>query len=232
MSTLRSVVFLAAVTILVAPTPSTADTLFFRVTGGELLVDFGLQPFQLAESAEGEAFPVFDSVFVFFDSVFATLVSGPLVDLDVDAVNGLTTYQYGAGTLTLDISAHRDDGPTAAGTAVFATQPFAFTVCEGCDTLFGGSNADDFEIQLGLGLFDPALAALLRIQEQTLGGSIDFGLEDITGDPSSSVRLAADHRGFADLEIDVVDVPEPAALLLMLTGGSAWLVRRRRTPRG
>src|SRR5688572_12991908 len=190
MSILRSVVFVAAVTILVAPAPSTADTLFFRVTGGELLVEFGLQPFQLAESAEGEAFPVFDSVFVFFDSVFATLVSGPLVDLDVDAVNGLTTYQYGAGTLTLDISAHRDDGLTAAGTALFPTRPFSFTVCEGCDTLFGGGKADDFEIALDPGVFDPALAALLGIHEETLGGTIDFGLEDISGDPASERRVA------------------------------------------
>jgi hypothetical protein len=142
-------------------------------------------------------------------------------------VNGLTTYQYGAGTLTLEISGHRDDGFTAAGTAVFLTQPFAFTVCEGCDTLFGGGNAADFEIELGAGQFDPALAALLRIRQLAFGGSIDFGLEDIDGDPSSNLRVGFDHRGFANLEIDAVAIPEPAALLLFLTGGAAAIFGRR-----
>jgi hypothetical protein len=218
----------AAVTIIAAPTPSSADTLLFRVTGGELRVDFGLQPFQVSSEAEGDAVLVYGSVFAFFDSAFATLVSGPLVNLDVDAVNGLTTYHYGAGTLTLQISGHRDDGFTAAGTAVFVTQPFAFTVCEGCDSHFGGGNAADFEIQLGAGQFDPDLAGLLRIRPLAFGGSIDFGLEDIDGDPSSNLRAGFDHRGFANLEIDAVAIPEPAALLLTLTGSGAWLARRRR----
>jgi len=222
-----AVAAVAAVTIVAAPTPSTADTLFFRVTDGELRVEFGLQPFQLSSEADGDAVLVYGSVFAFFDSAFATLASGPLVGLDVDAVNGLTTYQYGAGTLTLQISGHRDDGFTAAGTAMFVTQPFTFTVCEGCDAMSGGGNAADFEIELGAGQFDPALAALLRIRRLAFGGSIDFGLEDIDGDPSSNVRVGFDHRGFANLEIDAVAIPEPAALLLFLTGGAAAIFGRR-----
>jgi hypothetical protein len=228
MTVLRYLAFVALF-VVATPSMSAGDTLSFKVSGaGELLVTFGLDPFELAENAEGEAVLVFDPfIYAFFDSVVVTLVSGPLVDLDVDAVNGLTTYQYGAGTLTLDISAHRDDGLTAAGTALFPTRPFSFTVCEGCDTLFGGGKADDFEIALDPGVFDPALAALLGIHEETLGGTIDFGLEDISGDPASERRVAADHRGLSNLRIETREVPEPAALLLAIAGAGALLARRR-----
>lgn len=126
----------------------------FRVGGPELGAEFGLEPFQVSDHADGEAFEVAPSLFVFFGSVQVTLISGPLVDLDVDAVTGSTHYTYGAGTVTLDISASRDDGATATGQAVLPTLPFSFTVCEGCDSLFGGGLANDFEIAFGLGLID------------------------------------------------------------------------------
>jgi hypothetical protein len=218
-----------AVTLLFAPTHSSAGplipgTLFFQVGDG---VAFGLEPFQFSNDAEGADYQVADSIFVFFDSVQVTLISGPLLDLDVDAVNGLTTYSYGAGTLTLDISASRDGGATAAGQAILPTLPFSFTVCEGCDSLSGGGRADDFEIQLGHGLIDPDLAALLRIAPEIGFGRIDFGLEDIDGDPGSTLRTGFDHRGAFPLQIDVVEVPEPASAWLVLTAGAAWLARRR-----
>jgi hypothetical protein len=217
-----------AVTLLFAPTQSIGGTLFFTVSGpGEVGVQFGLEPFQLSEEADGDAFQVIDSIFVFFDSVHVTLISGPLLDLDVDAVNGLTTYSYGPGTLTLDISASRDGGATAAGQAILPTLPFSLTVCEGCDSLFGGGLADDFEIELGHGLIDSQLAALLHIDSDIGGGHIDFGLEDIDGDPASNLRTGFDHRGFAPLQIDVVEVPEPVSAWLALTAGAAWMVRRR-----
>ena len=216
-----------AVIVGIASTPATAGTLFFQVTGGnEVAVDFGTVSFALSENADGDLFEVAPSFFAFFDSVFVTLVS-PFVDQDVDAVNGLTTYSYGAGTVTLDIAAHRDDGESATGQAILPTLPFSFTVCEGCDSVSGNGSANDFEIRFGNGLVDPQLAALLRIRPQLGPGVIDFGLEDIDGGPNSDIRTGFDHRGAFPMQIEVVEAPEPASAWLMLTAGGALFLRRR-----
>jgi hypothetical protein len=90
-----------------------------------------------------------------------------------------------------------------------------------------GGLANGFEIEVGQGLIDPQLAALLHIDPNIGGGHIDFGLEAIDGDPSSSLRAGFDHRGLALLQIDVVGVPEPASAWLALTAVAAWMVRRR-----
>ena len=216
-------VFATLVILLLAPVPSNAGTLSFLVVDGGS-VEFGLEPFQVSAPAEGEAFEVGPSFFVFFDSVHVTLVSGPLLDLD--AGTGFTDYSYGAGTVTLDISAHRDDGEVASGQAVLPTLPFSFRVCEGCDGLFGGGLADAF-IEFGQGLIDPQLAALLRIDPVIGGGRISYGLENIDGGPDSESRIGLDHRGAAPMEIDVFEAPEPASAWLVLTAGAAWFVRRR-----
>jgi len=218
-----------AVTLLFAPTQSTADPLpgwlFFTVSGGsEVAAAFGLEPFQVSEKAKGEAFHVVDFIFVFFDSVHVTLVSGPLEYLD--AGNGFTTYSYGAGTLTLDISASRDDGATAAGQAILPTLPFLFTVCEGCDNMSVNGSAYDFEIALGNGLIDPQLAALLRIKPEIGFGYIDFGLEDIDGSPASDLRVGFDNGGYFPMQISVTEVPEPSALPVFLTAAAAIYGRR------
>ena len=219
-----------AVTLLSAPTQSTADPLpgwlFFQISGGsEVYASFGLEPFQVSEEAKVEAFHVVDDIWVFFDSVQVALISGPLLDMDVSDV--YTYYSYGAGTLTLDISASRDDGATATGQAILPTLPFSFSVCEGCDSMSGGGSVLDFEISIGNGLIDSQLAALLRIKPEIGTGYIDFGLEDIDGDPASVQRVGFDNGGYFPGQISVVEVvPEPSALLLFLTGGAAIFGRR------
>ena len=196
-----------AVTLLFAPTQSTADPvipgwLFFQVSGGsEVAASFGLEPFQVSEKARVEAFHVVDDIWVFFDSVQVALISGPLLDMEVS--DGYTYYSYGAGTLTLDISASRDDGATAAGQAILPTLPFSFTVCEGCDNLSDGGNVPDFEISIGNGLIDPQLAALLRIKPEIGSGHIDFGLEDIDGNPASDQRVGFDNGGYFPMQISL-----------------------------
>ena len=185
-------------------------------------VSFGLVPFDAGGGLESDLFP--------FNSGTAVLVSGPLVDMDVDAINGLTTYSYGPGTLDLMMSVDDGKGNTVEGAFAASTGSFSFTVCEGCDTLFDGGLANDFFIALGPGLFDAALAHALHVLPQTGGGSIDFGLEDITGGPDSVSRFAADHRGYMPLTIDTAPapVPEPGLLLLMGLSGAAVALRRRR----
>ena len=75
-------------------------------------------------------------------------------------------------------------------------------------------------------MFDANLAQFLRIDPHTIGGFIDFGLEEINGGPLSDKRTGWDHRGFARMEIEAV-APEPALSLLMLLGGAGWLARRK-----
>ena len=151
-----------------------------------------------------------------------SLVSGPLLNLQVDDVNGVTFYSYGAGTLALTLTVDDEHGNPVEGTFLGTTLPFSFVVCEGCDSLFGGGLSDDFEIMLGEGLFDAAVAKALGVNRHTSGGFIDFGLEAIDGDPDSESRRGFDHRGFAALEIDAVEAPEPAMLVLGLVAAAGW----------
>jgi hypothetical protein len=209
-----------AASLLLSPLSSAADTLVFRVTGGELAVTFGLVPFQLSEDVESDDFDVTGT---------ANLVSGALVNHNVDEENGITGYDWGPGTLTLTLSGFDEDGNFVDGTFTASTRKFGFDVCEGCDDLFGGGLVDDFEIDLGAGLFDAPLAKLLGVSRHTIGGFIDFGLEDVSGDGNSESRSAFDHRGFAVLEIETA-IPEPGLLTLGLIAGAAWLARRKGSP--
>jgi len=173
-------------------------------------------------------FQVDDQLLSGFDVVgSAHLLSGPLVDLDVDVANGLTTYSYGPGTLNLTLTLEDPHQNLVTGTFTAVTSPFEFTVCEGCDTLFGGGNADDFDIDFGSGEFDALFANAMGFARTGHSGFINFGLEDIDGSPASDWRVGFDHRGYFPLTINVVEAPEPGSAWLVLTAGAAWLVRRR-----
>ena len=209
---IRTILGLLLTMVFLVPATSRASTMTFLVTGGELSVTFGLLPFELSEDFEQQGgIGLTGSVH---------LISGPLTDLDVDGINGITTYTYGPGTLEIT--------ETAGGTFTGNTSPFAIVVCEGCDSLFGGSLADDFAIDFG-GSFDAAFAKLLGVRRPA-GGTITFGLEAIDGGPADNARLGFDHRGFADLDLDVEEVPEPLLLTLALTSGAGWVAWRRRRP--
>ena len=195
---MRTVLSVVLAAVLLAPNYSVASDISFIVSGGELAVSFGLAPFQVSDDVEANDFFVFGS---------ARLVSGPLLNIVVDAVNGFTDYAYGAGTLELTLSGSDENGEPVEGTFLAPTEPFSFLVCEGCDVLFGGGLADDFAIGLGQGLFDAPLAKLFGVARQTLGGFIDFGLEDIDGGPLDDSRRGFDHRGFANLIISARRIP-------------------------
>ena len=211
-----AILSVAAAAVLLTPARANAD-LFFFISGGELAVEFGLLPFQVDDDLH-DSFSTVGS---------ANLLSGPLLDLDVDAINGLTKYSYGPGTLTLALTLEAPDQTDVTGTFTAVTSPFEFTVCEGCDVLFGNGRADDFEIAFGSGEFDAVFAQAMGFARTGHTGFIDFGLEDIDGGPASDLRTGFDHRGLAPLTINVVEAPEPASAWLVLTAGAAWLVRRR-----
>lgn len=203
-----------------APAFCTADVLTLTVTDGELAVQFGLDPVSLSSPFTSSAFDVQGTV---------TIFSGPLLSQTVDEPNGLTSYAYGPGILTLEGSGLTHDGTFVSGHFVAPTEPFQIVVREGADTLFGGGLADDFSVYLGVGLFGPALARLLHVKRNTSGGSILFGLEAIDGNPDTRQRQGFDHRGYAELEIGTASVPEPTLLGLGLTSAIGWMALKRRT---
>lgn len=212
---MRTVLAATLAAILLTPSSSAAAPLSFKVSGGELGVTFGLDTFTVSDQLRED-----DGV---TEIGTADLVSGPLLNIQVDDVNGSTTYSYGVGTLALTLTVEGVDG-TFSG----STLPFSFVVCEGCDSLFGGGLSNDFEIMLGEGLFDAAVAKALGVNRHTSGGFIDFGLEAIDGDPDSESRRGLDHRGFANLQIDAVEAPEPGTLVLGLIAAAGLAARRRR----
>jgi len=92
----------------------------------------------------------------------------------------------------------------------------------------GGGTTYDFDIGLGDGLFSGPVAKALGVHRRTAGGFIDFGLEAIDGTPDSQSRRGFDHRGFANLQIDAVEAPEPGVLALGFVAAAGWAARNRR----
>jgi hypothetical protein len=202
---------------LVAPsTPAAADTIDLRLFHGELQISFGLEPFTLQSPF---SIQVGD---LDLDGTI-TLVSGPLLDLD-SSDPASTLYTYGPGTFTLEAFWDENGTPLSGGLTT-PVDGFSFSVCEGCDSLFGGGLAD-LLITPGNGLFDEALARALHVLRPASVDFIDIGLEDIDGDPASLRRIGFDHKGYVDVTIDTV-VPEPPLLLLGVVSATALALRRR-----
>ena len=223
MQALRVVVLLAALFTPATVLGATIVDLTFSTVPQTETISFGLDPFHwsgplgFAGLASGSG--------IAFDQGAISLTSGPLLSLTIDDVSNRTIYTYGPGSLVISAS-----WGALQGTFTATTGAFSIHVCEGCDPLFGGSLADDFVVGLGQGFFDDVFALMLGVQPRTSGGFVDFGLEAITGGPSSQTRQAFDHRGSAVATVPV-SVPEPSVLALSVSA-MAWGIvgayRRRR----
>jgi hypothetical protein len=215
MKTLRLVV--VAASLLLFPMIGAAGVISFEI-GGDLGIEFGKTPALISSDAEGD----------FAQGSFE--LQSPFIGC---------CYDYGPGTLTMELRVFNPNGPDVDGTFTAVVLPFTIDVTElreceeeeeadDCeDPDFPGSTSDVF-IDLGPGLFDPQIAKLLGISEQTLGGGFFLGLEGIDGGPGSVRRTGADYRGFTNLEIITQEVPEPGLAILLVTGG-VWMARRRRS---
>jgi hypothetical protein len=214
---------------LFTPTTTSANDITFVISdGGELPASFGLTAFTVSspvESAWGDAPLYIPLVDTSFDSM--NLVSGPLLGMEIDPALNRTIYTYGPGTLTIDASWFAPDGTLMSGSFAAVIDGFQLFVCEGCDTLFGGSDADDLFITLGPGVFDTALAHQLGVARRTTGGEFSIGLEDIDGDPGSQERIGFSHSGNATLLIPVT-IPEPTTISLFGVALTVMVVRRQR----
>ena len=220
MKTLRLVAVVAS--LLLIPAISSAGVISYEISdGGELQVAFGQLPVQISANAEGDTG---QGSFEF--------QSGPLTSFSTGG--GFSSYSYGAGLLTMQLTIFNPSGPDVFGTFTAATLPFSIDViepeeCEAeeeeCEEEF--AQAFDFFISLGPGLFDPELAKVLGIRSETLGGGMPLGLEDILGDAGDQRRFGFEHGGGVVLDIVTEEVPEPGLAILLLTGAT-WMAHRRR----
>ncbi len=157
----------------------------------------------------------------------ADLVSGPLLNIQVDDVNGSTTYSYGAGTLALTLTVEtgverrqaRSQAPLCPSPSSSARDAIRCSAV-GCRT----TSKSCWERACSTRPSQRRWAS----HPPDEGGFIDFGLEAIDGDPDSESRRGFDHRGFANLQIDAVEAPEPGTLVLGLIAAAGLAARRRR----
>jgi PEP-CTERM motif len=93
-----------------------------------------------------------------------------------------------------------------------------------CGDSFGESRGELF-VRLGSGHFDRALAAALGVGRLVIDGEVEMGIDGVTGQPSSLVRLAGSAGGSADVNLYASEVPEPSTWLMV--GLGALLYRRQ-----
>jgi hypothetical protein len=139
-------------------------------------------------------------------------------------------YDFDPGIFTLTVHWTDQFGTAMQGQYVAPVLDLLIDVtCEqelsmqDCGDIYGESHGP-MSAFMGPGMFDPNLAAILRLQRP--GGAFDFFdlfLDGITGDPSDRLRLAGSAGGQLDLAIPV-EVPEPSILALLLF---VPVVRRR-----
>jgi hypothetical protein len=103
------------------------------------------------------------------------------------------------------------------------------TVRENADPYFGGESP-----RTSTSLWGPGASTLrsraFGIRPETDGGTIDNFLEAIDGSPDDSVRTGFYAAGYADVNIEAREVPEPG-LALLGAGLGAVLIRRLRDRR-
>ncbi len=139
--------------------------------------------------------------------------------------SGGTEYAFGGGVLTLSgIGGVLAVIPVAPFTIslsapdqdpIWDALPYPGPVSEMDGLLF---------VALGSGTLDPALAHALGVSTHTLGGSLQFIVDDFYGTPADAVRQAVPNWLAGD--IDLRDVPEPSALVLASLG-IGFAIRRR-----
>jgi hypothetical protein len=211
--------------LLFIPVNSSANAidLYFATTVDDDSISFGLDPFRWNGDI---GFASANGIELWDLNASISLTSGPLRGLVIDdsGEDPISTYSYGAGTLVIEGSRNGEPFRPFRFTAV--TNPFSFSVCEGCDSLFGGSLAENFSLFVGAGFFNRAFANYLGAERITGGGDVYFQLEAIDGTPASTKRNAYDSRGYSEATVSA-GVPEPGLFLLSLAGGVAWLARRR-----
>jgi hypothetical protein len=134
-----------------------------------------------------------------------------------------STYRFGAGTVSISAFWRQPNGNDATGSFVAPLLNLTLGICENCNSTSEASGS--VSAILGPGRFDPTLAEILGVAERSLGGSLSFDGDLITGDGTSQSRLGGSASGQVDLIVTAA-VPEPGLTALVVLG--ALIVRFRR----
>ena len=224
---------LAAILVCCTPTSARGGPVFsFGLPLGEV-VEFGSAS---AFSAQSQLFsPTCDGLasLIHCSSLdgLVEIVSGPLVSVittpDAFGQPLTSTYQFGAGMLSLQAEWGFPGGGTGHG--MFSAPIADFTFSVGEQFPVAPEVCCDAKLLLGAGLFDAALAEYLGVQPQTIGGVFLLQLDGIVGAPGDP-QLFGFYNG-SNVAIDVVAVPEPGALALAAIAAALTWTRRRRESR-
>jgi hypothetical protein len=159
----------------------------------------------------------------FHDFINWTFSSGPLVSVTPLDGGEATQYVYQDGILDVEVTWTKPDGSPGAGGFTAPLTDIVTTVHE-CVCAGDGPLTGDF-FGLGPGRFTPELANLLGVRQETLGGSMMFFLEVISGDITSPVREG--NFNVNAFDIRVYEAPEPTLAVLVMGGALAAMKRRR-----
>ena len=163
-----------------------------------------------------------------------TFNSGPLLSLVVqpgadEYVPDVSTYRYGPGRFTMDVTWMTDRGAPRRARFVAPLLALEVVACEGCDV--GDMSYGAFTATLGAGRFERRLAAVLGITGLSPTGAFSGHLDQISGTPATDTRFAG---ALAPWEVAVEvtrgapALPAPAAAPLLAAGALAAAYRRVR----
>jgi hypothetical protein len=228
---------LSCLVALVLAVPGTASADLVTLPIGDDGFDFGLSglDFEYAyEEAEVNGVPVWLAGPNGSDirgRIWITALFGG-VDLTSDGTVTRSSYTFGPGHIRASASWTTPNGVERSGSYHGVVESASIDLCEQqlsdedmCGDVWGDSNGDLF-IRLGAGRFERPLARALGVRGLVTGGSVLMGIDGVTGDPSSRLRLAGSSGGSADVDLYTRVVPEPSAWLMMGLGAGAVLLRR------
>ncbi len=201
--------------VLLIPIHAAAATIHFEHDGGGIS-SIGAGGFQLFTELESPDWAV----------QFA-LETGPALSVTPGSSGG-TDYAFAGGLLTLF--------GTGGALAAIPVAPFTISLSAPdhspiWDALpLPGPVAEMsglLYLVLGPGTLDPALAHALGVSTHTLGGSLQFIVDDFYGTSADAVRQAVPNWLAGDIDLRDRQVPEPSMLLLAALGSAGVAVRRR-----
>jgi hypothetical protein len=219
---MRNVVLLVAILLGVSVRAAAAPLLFVEFLNSDLT--FGdVNPQQIGHDLSSLAGPRaldWDS----YGSTWSAL-GGPLVEHTFSTSGGTivsSEYTYEGGFFSIDFLlqlGHRQK----FGSFVAPITKLVISVQE--DEEFDASVSVSY--LLGAGMFDGAIARALGVRRRTAGGDVFSGLLLTGGDANTPERTAQD--GFADVNLEVSEAPEPTGLMAVPGLSALWFWHRHRS---
>jgi len=227
----RFIFTLAAAAALALPSTAAADAISHLRFGqqsygaGAVTIDtLGAGPaflFELDGVLEAEAPPGWTVT-----AAYITLTSPAFVNMDIDVVADVTTYDFAPGSLTVDLTLESNTSANVVSGSFHAALPaFSFSVYDEKNASGGCPCSNMLEFLNFAGVLDQSLAGALGVSPDTINGSLWLMSEQIDT-PYGDFRMGP-AIGLADFSV----VPEPSSVLLLTASGIGLLLRRRQRRR-